>query len=186
MKMKVVLKNVRLSFPNLFVATVPKDYPTQKPAYSASFTFDKNDDNHKKLEEAVKTVAEDMFKAKSGKKLAEFRPNKMKFPIKDGDDSEKDYLKGKMTITAKRQASLGRPLVINSDKTPLTADDDKMYGGVWVNASVEIWAQDVPNDGIRCQLLAVQFSKHGERLGGSAPTDADFEEIEVSEDEELI
>ena len=184
--MKVVLKNVRLSFPNLFVATVPKDYPTQKPVYSARFTFDKDSDNHKKLEEAIKTVATEMFKDKGAKKLAEFRPNKMKFPIKDGDDSEKDYLKGKMTLTAKRQASLGRPLVINSDKTPLTADDDKMYGGAWVNASVEIWAQGSPNDGIRCQLLAVQFYKDGDRLGGAAPTDADFEEIVIEDDEELI
>ena len=33
-----------------------------------------------------------------------------------------------------------RPLVVDVDKSPLTAQDGKPYSGCYVNASLELWA----------------------------------------------
>jgi len=182
--MKVTLKNVQISFPELFVATTPKDYPTQNPAYSAVFVFDKGGEAHKAVEEAVKAVAKEAWLKKADAKLEEFRFNKMKFPMKDGDKTDKDYLQGKMSLTAKRQKSLGKPLVLDRDKSPISEEDDKIYTGAIVNAVVDVWAQTGANEGVRCQLVGVQYAAAGERIGVSAPDVADFDEIELSDEDD--
>ena len=182
--MKVVLKNVRINFPTLFKAEVPERFPNQKPSYSANFTIDKGSDNLKKLEEAIEAAAIEKWADKGKKKVAEYRANTQRFCMKDGDNTEKDYLKGKMTLTAKRQEQLGRPLVIDALKSPITIDDGKNFNGATVNASVVIWAQDGANPGIRCQLLSVQLVKEGSG-GGATPTDADFDEITLDDEDDL-
>lgn len=185
---KVVLKNVTLNFPNLFKATSSPKYPTQKPSYSSQFVIVKGSDAEKALNDAIEKVAKEQWGDKAEKKLKEYRPNKMKYPARDGDDmDDKPWAAGKVLLTAKRNESVGRPVVVDQQKQPMLADDDRVYSGAVVNASVVVAAQTGDNDGIRCQLIAVQFVKHGERLsGGPAATDSDFEEIEVEEDEELI
>ncbi|CAN0502063.1 unnamed protein product, partial [Phaeothamnion confervicola] len=75
-------------------------------------------------------------------------------------------------------ASSGRPLVIDGQKNPLVEEDGKPYGGCYVNATVEIYAQKGENAGIRCGLLAVQFARDGDAFtAGSKPSADDFDDV---------
>jgi hypothetical protein len=47
------------------------------------------------------------------------------------------------------------------------------YSGCYVNASVEFWAQDGDNAGIRCSLRAVQFLRDGDAFAGGSKVTAD-------------
>ena len=72
-----------------------------------------------------------------------------------------------------------RPLVIDKDKSPLTEQDGKPYAGCFVNASVELWAQD-NNYGkrINASLRGVQFFKDGDAFaGGGAASEDEFDDI---------
>lgn len=58
----------------------------------------------------------------------------------------------------------------------LTDCDDEItvpYSGCYVNASVEFWAQDGENPGIRCSLRAVQFLRDGDAFAGGSKVAAD-------------
>jgi hypothetical protein len=70
--------------------------------------------------------------------------------------------------------------VIDRDKTPLTSADGRPYAGCFVNASVELWAQD-NNFGkrINASLRGVQFFKDGDAFsGGGAASDDEFDSVE--------
>lgn len=53
--------------------------------------------------------------------------------------------------------------------TPLVAKDGKPYSGCYVNAKVNIWAQDNGfGRRINCAITGIQFLRHGEAFGASA------------------
>jgi hypothetical protein len=182
--MKVLLKNVRVNYPNLFRATKSAKYPDQDPAYGVDLLVEKGSENDKAIEAAIKAVAAEKFGDDAAKKLKVLRPNTQKFSYKDGENFDRPDVN---ILSAKRKEASGRPVVIDRDKSPLTEADAKIYSGCYCNVSVDIWAQGSPYEGIRTQLLAIQFFKDGDKLsGGAQPTDADFEEIVIEDDEELI
>lgn len=174
--MKVKLENVRLSFPFLFEA---RDYKGDgKFAYSAKFLIEPGSENDKRIREAIETVAKEKWPKKWQTMLEEFRPDRKAFPYIDGKRVEFDGAEGKWVLTAKRKRDNGRPLVIDRDKTPLTAADGKVYAGCYVHGSVEFWAQDGDAKGIRCELRGAQFFGDGEAFGGSAkPSEDEFDDI---------
>lgn len=56
------------------------------------------------------------------------------------------------------------------------------YSGCYVNASVEFWAQDGDNAGIRCSLRGVQFFKDGDSFAGGSKAKADeFDEFNAAD-----
>jgi hypothetical protein len=66
------------------------------------------------------------------------------------------------------------PLVIDRNKAPLTKDSGRPYSGCYVNAQIEIWAQDNGyGRRINAQLKGVQFNRDGDSFGGGAPASAD-------------
>lgn len=72
-----------------------------------------------------------------------------------------------------------RPLVVDVNKAPLTAEDGKPYAGCYVNASIELWTQD-NNYGkrVNATLRGVQFYKDGESFaGGGVASDDDFDDL---------
>lgn len=181
--MKVILKNVRVNYPTLFKATKSAKFPDQAASYSVSLLVDKGSANDKAIEDAIKKVAEEKFGDDYAKKLKNLRPNTQKFAYKDGELYDEPDLN---ILSAKRKESAGRPIIVDRDLSPLTEVDAKIYSGCYCNVSVDIWAQGSPFEGIRAQLLQVQFYKDGEKLsGGTQSTGSDFEEI-VVEDEELV
>lgn len=174
--MKVQLKNVRLSFPDLFT---PKSFEGGEPKYRASFLIPKDSPQIAEIEKAVLDVANDKWGKKGEAVLKSIRNNPNKFCFQDGDAKDYDGYEGHMYVAANNKS---RPLVIDRDKTPLSAADGKPYAGCFVNASIEFFAYDKPANGISCGLKGVQFVRDGDAFGGGAPArPEEFDDLGVDE-----
>lgn len=176
--MKLQLKDVRVTFPALFT---PKQVNGQgDPKYSASFLFPKNHPQKAEIERAIVETAKEKWGEKKYSDVLKALKAGDKMCLHDGDaKSDYDGYAGNYFINASNKI---RPLVIDGNRSPLTANDDKPYSGCYVNAIVEVWAQD--NDfgkRINASLLGVQFVRDGERLAGGGVASADdFEAIDAA------
>ncbi|NYT44581.1 DUF2815 family protein [Alcaligenaceae bacterium] len=172
--MKVSLKNVRLAFPTLFEAKTVNG--EGKPAFSASFLLDPADPQVKTLQAAIEAVAKEKWGPKAEAILKQMRAQD-KTALHDGDlKSNYDGFPGNLYVSSRSNT---RPLIIDADKTPLAEQDGKPYAGCYVNANVELWAQD-NNYGkrVNAQLRGVQFFKDGDAFaGGGAASDEEFDDV---------
>jgi hypothetical protein len=161
--MKLLLENVRLSFPDLFKARAFN--ADQEAKFSATFILDKGSKQAKALEDAIAAAVKD--------KWPKAKPKALKVCLRDG--SEKDHLDGFGEDVVFFNASADkRPTVVDRDRSPLTAEDGKPYAGCYVNAMVDVWAQDNQfGKRINCQLMGVQFARDGESFGGGGVAAAD-------------
>lgn len=177
--MKIKLSNVRLAFPTLFEAKTVNG--EGKPAFSASFLLDPADPQVSELNKAIESVARDKWGAKADAILKQMRAQD-KVCLHDGDlKSNYDGFPGNLYVSSR---SAARPLVIDTDKTPLAESDGKPYAGCYVNASIELWPQD-NNYGkrINASLRGVQFLRDGDAFAGGAPASADeFDDISAGAD----
>lgn len=151
---QIVLTNVRGSFLDIFVA---KAVNGGEPRFSGNFLLDKTKDaaQIKKIGDEIRRLEAVTFK---GKKLPAD-----KVCLRDGDEKEYDGYAGCMFLSA---ANKRRPTVIDRDKSPLTAEDNKPYPGCYVNAVVNLWAQDSQyGRRINASLEVVQFVKDGPAFG---------------------
>jgi len=172
--MKIKLNNVRLSFPQLFEATTVNG--EGKPAFSAAFLINPKDPQVAAINAAIDAVAKEKWGAKAEANLKAMRAAD-KVCLHSGDlKSNYDGFEGNLYISSRNPM---RPLVIDVNKSPLTEQDGKPYAGCFVNASIELWAQD-NNYGkrVNATLMGVQFYKDGESFtgGGVADTD-DFDDL---------
>lgn len=173
---KIKLHNVRLSFPSLFRKAV---FGGDETKYEGTFLLDKKTHAEviKKIETGIKAINADKHK---GKSLAAD-----KVCLKDGDTIDYDGYAGNMSIKA---SSTKRPMVIGTDRSPLTEDDGKPYAGCYVNAIVELWGQKNQfGERVNANLLAVQFAKDGEPFGdGVTASVDDFDDIEPADIDDFI
>ena len=162
---KIKIKNARLSFPSLFRRAV---FGGEEGKFEGTFLIDKQDAVIKQIEAAIAAMTKDKFngKALSADKLC----------LKDGDTIDYDGYAGHMSIKASANK---RPLVVGTDRAPLTEDDNKLYAGCYVNAVIELWPQDNQyGKRINANLLGVQFAKDGEPFGdGVVAGIDDFDDI---------
>jgi len=172
--MKIKLENVRLTFPVLFEAKTVNG--EGKPAFSASFLIDPKDPQIKTINQAIAQVAKEKWSAKADA-ILKLMQAQDKLCLHDGDLKETyDGFSGNLYISAR---ATSRPLVIDADKTPLAEADGKPYAGCYVNASVELWAQD-NNYGkrINASLRGVQFLRDGDAFaGGGAASPDEFDDL---------
>lgn len=186
--MKVKLQNVRLSFPDLFTAV--QFQGTGPFNYRASFLFAPDSQAKKDLDAAIKAVAAEKWGKKADAILAGILPNPQKCCLVDGNTKEYDGYEDMFALSASKKQESGRPLIIDRDKTPLGVADGKPYAGCYVNATVEIWAQD--NDfgkAMRAELTAVQFAKDGDAFaGGAQGSEEDFDDLsaDAETDDSLV
>ena len=162
---KIILKNVRISFPSLFKKAT---YNGDETGFEGTFLINKEDQAAQV--ELIQNTIKDLIK--TNLKGAKLQPDKI--CLRDGDLVDYDGYADHFSIKA---SSKKRPLVIDRDKSPLVEEDGRPYSGCYVNASVELWAQD-NNYGkrINCTLLAVQFFKDGTPFGdGSTGSVNDFD-----------
>ena len=192
--MKVKLSNVRLSFPQLFVA---KEFKTGdgKPRYDATFLIVPGSANDKAIRDAIE--AEGL--AKLDKKWASFKAsnerNANKWAYLDGNAKEYDgyadhwYLachskvppgiythrvhNGKVcTITQSggvfQPDAFGKMQPVEVDFQPVVP-----YAGCYVNATVDVYLQTGENPGLRGGFTGVQFFADGDAFsaGGAASPD---------------
>lgn len=181
--MKIKLANVRLSFPDLFTAKGIASDPNSKPSFGCALLIDPVGQAKlvKEIEAAMATVAKEKWGAKADAMLKKMKAGD-KIALHDGATKSYDGYEGMLFLST---SSKTRPLVLNRDKSPITEEDGVIYSGCYVNASVELWAQDnAYGQRINAQLGGVQFAKDGDAFagGGSAADESDFDELEEGAD----
>jgi hypothetical protein len=179
---KVMLKEVRISFPDLFE---PKSFDGQQEAkYGAQFLIEKEGENYDKVIAAIKGVASEKWGKLADKTVSALTKQGKTF-LNDGDDKDYPGYADMYYVTAKSKV---KPKVIDRDKTDLDSTDGKPYSGSYVNAAIEIWAQDNSwGKRINCQLRGVQFYKDGEPFSGGGAASADeFDAFETEDDDDLF
>jgi len=179
---KIQLKNVRLSFPDLFEASEFEG----KRSFGATFLIKPGDANDKAIRAAINEVATEKFKDKAAAIVkAAMAGGNQKCCYWDGNLKTYDGYADMMALTSKRGEDKGRPLVIDKNKAPLVSADGKPYAGCYVNASVELWAQDNKyGKSVRCTLLGVQFAGDGDAFSaGSIADESDFEDLSEGADD---
>lgn len=188
--MEILLKDVRLSFPTL---GEPEQYQG-KGAYrwGATLLVPKGSAVAKLVDEALAKAATDKWAAKAAKALPDILTDKKACCWVDGDKKDYDGYEGMMALTAYRYQDKGRPIVIDNDMSPIYKADNtlcegkggRIFGGCYVNAKLEIWAQDNNNGkGLRATLMAIQRLRSGDSFGGGAAPSVDgFEAIEDGAD----
>jgi len=162
---KIMLTNVRLSFPSLFKKS---SFDGKEGKYEATFLLPKKDiATYKAINEAIEAaISEAKVKIPADKRF-----------IKDGDSIEYD---GFADCWAIKAGNSTRPLVINRDRSPITEDDEIVYAGCYVNAQIGVWIQNNQyGKRVNANLYGVQFVKNGEPFGTKAVAEVeDFEEVE--------
>lgn len=182
MSQPIILKDVRLSYPELFT---PREYTPGdgKPRFSATFIVEPNSENHKNLLAAIQAEMKEKFGEKAKARYSAMKNDSKSFCYISGDLKDGEEFEGKMLLAAHRQAPKGAPAVVDRNpKVVLTAASGKPYAGCYVNAKVEIYVQNKGNVGVRCDLLGVQFSKDGEAFAGAPATADGFEDISDGSD----
>lgn len=179
------LKNVRLAFPDLFEA---KQYQGAGPfRYSATFLVVPGSENDKLIRAAIKEAAAEKFGKKADSIVKSIESNSNKFCYIDGNTKDYDGFEGMFYLASHRKQDSGRVAVFDGKRQPLTQADGKPYAGCYVNAIVDIYAQDGQNSGIRAGLVGVQFAKDGDSFSGARVANADdFDEIDEGADAEDI
>ena len=170
---KIILKNVRLSFPAIWQKNTK--FGGDNAKYKATFLIHKDEqaDLIKKIEDKIAAI----------QKETKVKVSKDKLCLKDGDDAEYDGYADHMSLKA---ANSKRPTILDRDKTPLIEDDNKPYAGCYVNASVQLWVQN--NDWgkrVNANLLGIQFFKDGEPFGaGDLDATDDFDDFSDDDDDD--
>ncbi len=173
---EVTLKNVRLSFENVFTEQVMTDKETGKVTkkFKANFLIPKTD---KATVQMMDDAIDDAIFAKWGDDPPKLKDEKL--CMRDGDDENYDGYADHMYVSASNSK---RPTVVGRDKKPLVQADGVIYSGCYVNAVIRIWAQDnAYGKRVNASLEAVQFYKKGDAFG-APPVDID-EKFETYEDE---
>jgi hypothetical protein len=183
MTMQIHLKNVRLAFPQLWE---PKQVNGQgEPAYSASLLLSPDDPQADTVNALIDKVGEARWGAKAKTVLATLRGTD-KVALHDGDTkAEYTGFEGMYFISARSKVA---PLVINSDRTPLLANSGRPYAGCYVNAIVELWAQDNQfGKRVNASLKGIQFWRDGEAFAGTPPANIDdFDDCSVDDGAGLV
>lgn len=193
MSVIVKLKNVRLSFPDLWEAV---QFKGQGKFYFAAKFIQPEDQSvgvkddtgnwaSTTMAKVIEQVAFDKWGDKSSAVLKAMRKAEdvAWLPVKDGESEEGLYV-----LSTKRyrdDSNGGAPLVVDTSGAPLSAASGKPYAGCYVNASVEIWPQDNQfGKSIRAKLRTVQFARDGEAFSTAVPiSDDEFEPLTADEDD---
>lgn len=183
--MEIIIKNVRLSYPELFHA---KEYKAGdgKPRWSAAFIVAPGSDNDKFIRNAIDAEAKAAWGDKAAVMLKAMTGQSNKFCYLDGNTKANEEYQGQMVLSTHRSTKLSRPLIIDKDKSPLTADDAKPYAGSYVNAKVEIYCQKGENAGVRASFSVIQFAADGDAFASRTVTADDFDDITAGADAESL
>lgn len=165
----IKVTDVRISFPDLFKASEKFD------RYGASFIIEPGSENAKALTEAVDKCAKEKWGAKADGILKAIKAKGDLGYLESGKmNSSGEVYDGYEGMHTLNTSDKVRPLVIDRDRTPLDADSGRPYAGCYVNALVEVWAQDNSwGKKINFALKGVQFVRDGEAFSGGAPADVD-------------
>lgn len=182
----IIIKNVRLAFPDLREAV---QFDGKGPfSYKAVFLVTPGSDADKAIQTAIEKAGKNKWGEKAAPIVAQAKASGSgKFCYVDGNTKAYDGFAGNMALSAGRNKDDGAPKLLDRDLSELAADSGKPYGGCYVNAKVQLWAQDNQfGKAIRATLVTVQFVKDGDSFSGSGPANADGMEALESESDDLV
>lgn len=189
MATRIQLKNVRLSYANIWHPVAPVNEPTAEPKYSVALLIDKRD--KKNVGMLKKGIADAMEDGRA--KIANVNPRKLDKGIRDGDekfvgvdeDSILDGYEGHWYINAKAGENYP-PQIVDNRRRPIT-DESRVYSGCYANVFVELYTyNNQGNAGVGYGLLGIQKTADGDPLGSTFSSDL-FDEFEADyEDEDDI
>lgn len=167
--MKAKINNARGAFLQVFEATTVNG--EGKPAFSATFILPKDHPDVANINSLIEKVAEEKWGTKAPEILKALRAAG-KTALRNGDEKA-NYagFAGNLYISAR---NVVRPTVIDANRNPLTQADGRPYAGCFVNAVIDIWAQDNAfGKRINASLGGIQFVRDGDAFagGGAASTD---------------
>lgn len=179
--MLITLKNVRLAF-SQFLFTKGTNLQNAEPNFSCTLIIDKKDSQIQAVRKVIAEVAKEQWKDKSIAILKQLNA-KESLCLRDGD-LKTDYAGFEDTMYISCNAKT-RPTIVDKDRSPLVEEDGKPYAGCYVNAKLDIWAQD-NNYGkrVNASLRGIQFAGDGEAFGGCKPASADeFDDLSDTGDD---
>lgn len=180
---RVMIRNARLAFPALFQPRAVNG--EGKPRFSATLLLDARDPQIEAIRKTIAAVAREKWKEKSGPILTGLE-KVGKVALHDGDEkAQYDGFLGTMFVAASAQEG-APPTVVDAARAPLSERSGKPYAGCYVNASIELWAQDnAYGKRVNAILRGIQFVRDGDSFGaGSRSASPDeFDEIEVALDD---
>jgi hypothetical protein len=173
--MKVTLKSVRAAFLHVHK-------PDEKfHRFGGTFPIEPGSANAKAISAAIEKVAAEKWGAK-GKTIVEklYEDGGVcysKKPKKNAEGEVYDGFEGMYSIAASQPSP--KPTVLGRNKEVLAPDSGKPYSGCYVNAIIDIWAQDNSfGKKINASLSGVQFERDGDAFAGGAPASMDeFEDL---------
>ncbi len=187
MNKEYIIKNARLSFPDLHE---PKSVNGGKPRYGASFLLDKVKD--KGTIKEINAIMAEIAKEEFGGKL----PSGDRLAIRDGSDKDYDGYENAMVVSGARAEKRKRPVVVNAKNEPVAPDEDGYpYAGCYVHAKLNFYSLNGDKDKghekshgkrICCEIQVVKFSKHGEPFGSGTPTVGDMPDAEDEVDDDDV
>jgi len=169
---KVKLNNVRLSFEHIFEPQKSSDGGAD--SYSANFLLGDNDKLVDKMNAAIEAVAKEKWGAKAAGVLKTLRASgKMCLGSCETKDYD-GYEDGEFFVSANNKR---RPSTFDRGRNMVTQDDNVIYSGCYVNAVLEVWAQDnAHGKRVNAALMGVQFVMDGDAFGaGGVASEDDFD-----------
>ena len=166
---QITLKNVRLAFPQIWEAKQVNG--EGKPAFGASFLMSTDDAQVEAIEAAIDECGAEKWGNKAKTILGVIR-GKDQSCLHNGDlKAQYEGFEGNYFLSAR---SYTQVLVVDRDRTQLTAESGRPYGGCYVDANVELWAQDNQwGKRVNATLRWVQFRRDGDAFAGGAPASVD-------------
>lgn len=161
--LEIILQNVRLSYVYAFKKYVNED--GKEGTYCAHAIFAPDHPQIAALKELQRKAAIDEYGVDAEAILTQLSAQD-RLLLHRGDVSKpgKDGYAGKLFVSCNSNV---RPTVVDENRRPLTAADDKIYSGAWANVMINVWAQNNKwGKRVNAGLMGIQFVKHDERLGG--------------------
>jgi len=191
---RIILKNVRISYANLFEPRPVGEGDNAKLKYSTAVIIPYD---HPQVD-ALKNMIESLGTSKFGKNWAAVKRKRptLRDPWKEykkacqeaeeeGDDPAEISKPGEETKDCYviNMSSTRKPQIVDRQLQPIL-DDEEIYSGCYVNISSGGYAYDMEsNKGVGLGLNNVQLVKHGERLGGAPNADEEFGAMEEDDED---
>ena len=176
----IYLSNVRVSFPQL---VEPKKTTNEKgevrTAWSADFILPPDSQQYKQVMQQYMTLASEKWKERAQTIMQMIQADRKSRCYGNGAEKVNkttllpyDGYEGNAYVSA---ISNRQPQMIQPNGQPVDASNSMayqaiargVYGGCYVNAAIRLWLQENTHGrGVRCDLVAIQFSKDGDAFGG--------------------
>jgi hypothetical protein len=178
---KILLKNVRMTYGDLYKVGKPIAGSESEPKFGATFIMDPNSDAFKVAQAEFVAVANEKFGVNTPAILAELPKDKKCIRRGNGQLTKKGEVRAgfadMMYLVAKNAI---RPVVVDRLRQPALEGSGLLFDGCIVNCTVDIYAHEKEGLGKRVDatLLAVQYVSDAPRLGGSVGSADDFDELD--------